>query len=294
MGVGHADAARPRPRSCSNISNPGFKDFRSDASCDDPPAVPDRREVRRLPADAATRPRHAVAAAAQEDSLRPRKLGQYLLPSRTTTTRSTSTCSTTSTARARERLTIILNELNCRAREPRRGPAGDPAREPRAPQVDRVLSILKSRTRSSTISRSTPTKRLRRLRASASTSRASSPKSNTVAQAGAAPAGRAREPAALPAVHQARPSVQRLEKFADPGATAFTNLNKAAPSISKAFVALPGFSRLKEKFFTNFGQTAKRSGPRADLLEKTARPAEGARHARKAPAKTRLAVHEPA
>ena len=98
--------------------------------------------------------------------------------------------------------------------------------------------------------------------------------SNTVAQASAAQRGALARNLQLfpPFLRQLVPAMQRLERFADQTLPTFTDLNKAAPAISKAFVSLPGFSKSSEKFFINLGKTAKRSGPGADLVEKTARP----------------------
>ena len=44
------------------IDDPGFQDFRDGRLLPDPPAVADRREVRRVQADPAARARHAAAA----------------------------------------------------------------------------------------------------------------------------------------------------------------------------------------------------------------------------------------
>ena len=66
--VGIVGSVTPTPHAKAavvlHIDNPGFQDFRADASCTIEPAGADRREVRRLPAHAAARRRHAAAAAA--------------------------------------------------------------------------------------------------------------------------------------------------------------------------------------------------------------------------------------
>ena len=101
---GRARSARSRPRRTPkaavvlNIENPGFQDFRADASCTIEPAGADRREVRRLPAHPAARrkarrcrrrcPRSPAATKAQ---------GSTCCRSRTPPARSTSICSATST-----------------------------------------------------------------------------------------------------------------------------------------------------------------------------------------------------
>ena len=74
------------------ITEPGFQDFRKDASCIDPPAVADRREVRRVHADPAAVGRRSRRRRRSSRSPTAPGKGQYLLPvEHTLASRSTST-----------------------------------------------------------------------------------------------------------------------------------------------------------------------------------------------------------
>ncbi len=114
----------------------------------DPPAVADRREVRRLPADAAARGRRAAAAAAEADPAGPGRRGRATCcRSPTRTARSTSTCSATSTRLPeRERFTIILNELGAGlAGRGRTSTKSSRRANPALQELEKVLSILAER-----------------------------------------------------------------------------------------------------------------------------------------------------
>ena len=101
-----------RPPSCCASTDPGFQDFRQDADLHDPPAVADRREVRRVHAHpAAARERPAGAETAQ-DRARGRQgpvpaAGHADVASRSTSTSSTTRCACPTASACR----IIINEL---------------------------------------------------------------------------------------------------------------------------------------------------------------------------------------
>jgi ABC-type transporter Mla subunit MlaD len=247
------------------IDNDGFKDFRSDAGCEiRPQALIGEKYVDCLP----TQPRvpgtplppklHKIPDG-QEGS------GQYLLPvTNNSSPVDVDLLGDINRLPERQRLTIILNELGA-------GLAGrgsdlhDVIRRanPALREFDKVLSILASENKVLTklaVDSDRALGPFARVRERVADFLA---QSNTVSQASAAQRGALARNLQLfpPFLKELGPAMERLEKFADQTLPTFTNLNKAAPSISKAFVALPGFSKSSEKFFTNFGQTAKRSGP---------------------------------
>ncbi len=99
--VGKVGSVTPTPNAKAavtlDISNPGFQDFRADASCEvRPQALIGEKYIDCLPTAAARR-RHAAAAAAEEDPVRRGRLRPVPAPGQATrAARSTSTCSATS------------------------------------------------------------------------------------------------------------------------------------------------------------------------------------------------------
>ena len=267
--VGKVTSVTPTPQAKAavvlKIDNDGFKDFRSDASCEiRPQALIGEKYVDCLP----TQPRVPGTPLPPQLAKIPsghEGEGQYLLPVKNNSSPvDVDLLGDINRLPERQRLTIILNELG----------AGLAARgsdlheviiraNPALREFDRVLSILQSenqvlvRLAEDSDRALAPFARVRQQVADFLA------QSNTVAQASAAQRGALARNLQLfpPFLRQLVPSMERLEKFADQTLPTFTDLNKAAPSISQAFVSLPGFSKSSEKFFTNFGQTAKRSGP---------------------------------
>ncbi len=267
--VGKVTSVTPTPQAKAavvlEISNDGFKDFREDASCEiRPQALIGEKYVDCLP----TQPRVPGTPlppplkkipSGQEGS------GQYLLPVKNNSSPvDVDLLGDINRLPERQRLTIIINELGAGLAS--RGSDLHEVIEranPALREFDKVLSILQSENQVLNNLAVTSDKALApfaRVREHVAEFLA---QSNTVAQASAAQRGALERNLQLfPSfLKQLVPAMQRLEKFADQTLPTFTDLNKAAPSISKAFVALPGFSKSSEKFFTNFGQTAKRSGP---------------------------------
>ena len=117
------------------ITEPGYQDFRRDASLHRAPAEPDRRALRRVHADAAARGRRRAAAA------RWQKIKERRRARASTCCRSSNTMQTvdidlignTMREPERERLSLILNELGTglagRGKRPQRG---HPPRRPGA------------------------------------------------------------------------------------------------------------------------------------------------------------------
>ncbi|HXB16960.1 MAG TPA: MlaD family protein [Solirubrobacteraceae bacterium] len=267
--VGKVTSVTPTPAAKAavvlSIDNNGFKDFRADASCEiRPQALIGEKYVDclptqpRVPGTALPPPLHKIPGG-HEGS------GQYLLPVQNTSSPvDVDLLGDINRLPERQRLTIILNELGA-------GLAGRGSdlhevirrANPALREFDKVLSILASENQVLT-------------KLAEDSDRALAPfahvrqqvadflaQSNTVAKASAAQRGALARNLQLfpPFLRQLGPAMERLERFADQTLPTFTSLNKAAPSISKAFVNLPGFSASSEKFFISTGETAKRSGP---------------------------------
>ena len=223
--VGTVTSVTPTPPAKAavvlNITNPGFQDFRADASCTiRPQALIGEKYVDCLP----TQPR-------VEGTPLPPPLPK--IPSRLKARASTCCRSRTHSSPVdvdllgdinrlpeRQRLTIIINELGA-------GLAGRGSdlnevirrANPALREFDKVLcDPRRARTRCWRSWPSTPTTRSRRSRACASTSPTSSSQSNTVAQASAAQRGAlAAQPRSCSrrSCASSSPAMERLERFAD-------------------------------------------------------------------------------
>jgi ABC-type transporter Mla subunit MlaD len=267
--VGTVGSVVPTPQAKAavtlNISNPGFKDFRADASCEiRPQALIGEKFVDCLP----TQPR--VEGTPLPPPLKripsgQEGAGEYLLPVENTHSPvDVDLLNDINRLPQRQRLTIILNELG----------AGLAARgsdlnvvikraNPALQELDRVLKILAgenrvlSRLASDSDRALAPFARVRGRFADFIV------QANTVAQASA------RQRGALernlvdfpPFLRQLGPAMDRLGHFADETTPVFTNLKAAAPGINSAFTHLPAFSSSSEAFFESLGSTAKVSGP---------------------------------
>jgi len=248
-----------------NIDNPGFKDFRSDATCTiKPQALIGEKYVDCLP----TQPR--VEGTPLPPALRviphgQEGAGQRLLPVKQTHSPvDVDLLGDISRLPERQRLTIILNELGA-------GLAGRGSdlheviirADPALQELDRVLAILAGEN-----------KVLAKL--SVDSDKALAPfarvrqqvadyivQSNTVAKATANKRGALARNLQLfpPFLEQLGPSMERIARFADETTPVFTNLGIAAPGINQAFTHLPAFSNSSATFFKNLGKTAKLSGP---------------------------------
>ena len=63
-------------------------------------------------------------------------------------------------------------------------------------------------------------------------------------------------------LHQVRLTMTKLKSFADQGTPLFTDLNRAAPGLSKATVNLPSFARLGIPALSSLGNAAQTAGPK--------------------------------
>lgn len=254
-----------------NISNPGFKDFRSDASCTvRPQALIGEKFVDCLP----TQPR--VAGAPLPPALKKigkghEGSGQYLLPVQNTHSPvDVDLLGDISRLPERQRLTIILNELGA-------GLAGRGSdlkavirrANPALQELDRVLAILASENKVLAKLAVDSDQALKPFAAVRNRVADFIVQSNTVAQATARHRGALARNLQLfpPFLKQLGPAMERLGRFADQTTPVFKNLKVAAPGINQAFTHLPAFSNSSTVFFKSLGSTAKVSGPALVALQ---------------------------
>jgi ABC-type transporter Mla subunit MlaD len=267
--VGTVGSVTPTPQAKAavvlNITKPGFKDFRNDASCTiRPQALIGEKFVDCLP----TQPR--VEATPLPPSLQKIRhgregAGQWLLPVENTHSPVDADLLTDiNRLPERQRLTIIVNELGA-------GLAGRGSdlnvvirrANPALQELDRVLAILASE---NTVLAKLAVDSDRALAPFAAVRNRVADfivQSNTVAQASARQRG-ALERNLIdfpPFLRQLGPAMERLGRFADQTTPAFTDLKVAAPGINNAFTHLPAFSNSSATYFESLGSTAKVSGP---------------------------------
>jgi ABC-type transporter Mla subunit MlaD len=248
-----------------NIDNPGFKDFRADASCTIRPqaligekfidCIPTQPRVEGTPLPPALQ----VIPSGQEGA------GERLLP--VTNTHSpvdADLLNDISRLPERQRLTIIINELGA-------GLAGRGSdlhevilrADPALQELDRVLAILAGENRVLAKLAVDSDKALAPFAAVRQRVADYIVQSNTVAKATAAHRGALARNFQLfpPFLEQLGPSMERLGRFAEETTPVFTDLGIAAPGINEAFTNLPAFSNSSTTFFKNLGKTSKLSGP---------------------------------
>jgi phospholipid/cholesterol/gamma-HCH transport system substrate-binding protein len=267
--VGTVSTVTPTPEAKAavvlKIENPGFQNFRDDASCEIRPqsligekyvdCLPTQQRVEGTPLP----PPLKKIAGGKEGA------GEYLLPVQNTSSPvDVDLLGDIQRLPERERFTLILNELGA-------GLAGRGSdlnevvkrANPALRELDRVLEILANENHV-----------LAKLAVDSDQALAPLAKvrgrvadfivqANTVAQAGAATRGSLARNLALfpPFLEQLGPALERVQRFAEQTTPTFANLEVAAPGIDKAFTSLPAFGKSNEKFFENLGQTAKVSGP---------------------------------
>ncbi len=267
--VGTVTSVTPTPQAKAavvlRISEPGFKDFRSDATCTvRPQALIGEKYVDCLP----TQPRVEGTPLPPPLKKIPNGLegsGEYLLPvQQTSSPVDVDLLGDISRLPERQRLTIILNELGA-------GLAGRGSdlkavirrANPALREFDRVLAILAGENKVlaklavDSDKALGPFARVRKQVANFLV------ESNKVSQATAAHRGALEQNLKLfpPFLRELGPAMERLQRFAEQTAPAFTDLNKAAPGINEAFTHLPAFSKSSEKFLVTLGKTSKTSGP---------------------------------
>ncbi len=267
--VGTVNSVDPTPEAKAavvmDIENPGFKNFRDDATCTIRPqsligekyvdCVPTQPRVEGAPLP----PPLQKIASGHEGA------GEYLLPLKNTSSPvDVDLLGDINRLPERERFTIILNELGA-------GLAGRGSdlsevikrANPALRELDSVLEILANENHVLAKLAVDSEQALAPLARVSGRVADFISQSNTVAQAGAATRGSlARNLALFPSFFkQLGPLLERVQGFAEQTTPTFTALKAAAPGLDKAFTSLPAFGKSNEKFFANLGSTAKVSGP---------------------------------
>jgi phospholipid/cholesterol/gamma-HCH transport system substrate-binding protein len=267
--VGAVGSVTPTPRQKAavelKIENPGFHDFRSDASCTiEPQALIGEKFVNCLP----TQPR-------AEDTPPPPLLpqipagregaGQYLLPvTNTSSPVDVDQLQDINRLPVEQRLTIIINELGA-------GLAGRGSdinavvrrANPALRELDKLLAILAHQNKLLTNLAEESDRALAPIPGVKSQITGWLAASDRVAKASAnQSAALAQNFADFPAfLEQLGPAMERLERFAEQTTPTFRDLKAAAPGINQMFTNLAPFSRSSTTFFKSLGSTAKVSGP---------------------------------
>jgi len=267
--VGTVGSVTPTPAAKAavvlNIDNPGFQDFREDASCTvRPQALIGEKYVDCLP----TQPRpvgtplppplRKIPSGSEGE-------GEYLLPvTNTSSPVDVDLLGDISRLPERQRLTIIINELGA-------GLAGRGSdlnavirrADPALRELEKVLAILAGENHVLAQLAVDSDKALAPLAAVRERFADFLVQSNTVAQASAAHRGALAENLALLPrfLRELGPQMERLGQFADQTLPTFRDLKIAAPGLNTIFTKLPAFSNASSVYFKSLGKTSKISGP---------------------------------
>ncbi|HEY8304508.1 MAG TPA: MlaD family protein [Solirubrobacteraceae bacterium] len=265
--VGTVESVAPTPRAKAavvlKIDNPGFQDFRVDASCTiRPQALIGEKFVDCLPTQPRVEgtplpPPLSVIAAGQEGA------GEVLLPVlRTHSPVDVDLLGDITRLPERQRLTLIVNELGT-------GFAGRGSdlnavirrANPALEGLERVLAILANENKVLTDLAVEGDRATAPLAAERAKLVGFINQGKTVAQATANNRGAlAQNIKDFPAfLEQLGPAMERLGRFAAQTTPTLTDLGIAAPGIDKTFESLGPFSKSSESFFAAFGKTTKSS-----------------------------------
>ena len=248
-----------------HIENPGFQDFRADASCTiEPEALIGEKFVNCLP----TQPRAAgtpLPPPLHEIPGGQEGAGERLLPVQNTSSPvDIDLLGDITRLPERQRLTIIINELGA-------GLAGRGSdlnvvikrADPALRELDKVLAIFAGENKVLAKLAVDSDKALAPFAAVRERVANFIVQSNTVARATADHRGALAQNLAdfPPFLRQLGPEMERLGKFADQATPTFIALHAAAPGINEIFTHLAPFASSSEVFFKNLGKTAQASGP---------------------------------
>jgi ABC-type transporter Mla subunit MlaD len=267
--VGTVGSVTPTPQAQAavvvHINNPGFQNFRQDASCTiRPQALIGEKFVDCLPTQPRVEgtplppPLHRIPSGHEG-------AGEYLLPVQNNHSPvDVDLLGDITRLPERERLTIILNELGA-------GLAGRGSdlnavirrANPALQELDRVLAILASENHVLAKLAVDSDKALGPFAAVRNRVADFIVQSNTLAQANARHLGALERNLVdfPPFLKQLGPAMERLQAFAEQTTPVFTDLKAAAPGINNAFTHLAGFSNSSSAFFESLGKTAQTSGP---------------------------------
>ena len=275
VNVGKVQSVEPTPHAQAavvmKIENPGFQNFRQDASCTiRPQALIGEKFVDCLP----TQPRVEGTPPPPELKTIPsgqEGAGEVLLPvTRTHSPVDQDLLGDIARLPERERLTILINELGA-------GFAGrgndlnvtlhraNPALE----GLERVLAILANENKVLTDLAVEGDRATAPLAADRERLTGFINSSGAVARASANHRGKiAQSLAAFPAfLEQFGPAMERLGRFADQTTPTMTDLGVAAPGLNKTFESFGPFSKSSEAFFKSFGENARRSSAALRAVE---------------------------
>ncbi len=253
-----------------SIENPGFQNFRADASCTiEPEALIGEKFVNCLPTQ--PRPEGTPLPPPLHQIHRGEGAGQYLLPVQNTASPvDVDLLGDLNRLPERERFTIIINELGA-------GLAGRGSdlnvvvrrADPALREFDKVLGILASQNK---VLANLAVESDRALAPVASVKNQITNfivASDTVARATANHRGAlARNLAGFPPfLEQLGPAMERFGRFAEQTTPTFTYLKAAAPGINQTFTQLAPFANSSTAFFQSLGKSTKLSGPALVALQ---------------------------
>jgi phospholipid/cholesterol/gamma-HCH transport system substrate-binding protein len=273
--VGSVSSVTPTPEGKAavviGISNPGFQDFRTDASCTvRPQALIGEKFVDCLPTQPRVEPTPPPPRLKRIPSGR-EGAGEWLLPvAKTHSPVDPDLLGDIARLPERQRLTIILNELG----------AGFAGRgqdlsviirraNPALQEFEAVLSILASENRVLTHLAVESDRSLAPLAADRGRLADFIKQNNTLAQATARHRGALAQNLAdfPPFLRQLGPAMERLGRFADQTTPTFRDLGVAAPGLNRIFQSLGPFSKSSEAFFESLGKSTRVAGPALEQVQ---------------------------
>jgi phospholipid/cholesterol/gamma-HCH transport system substrate-binding protein len=273
--VGVVGSVTPTPQQKAavvlKIEDPGFQDFREDASCTiEPEALIGEKFVNCLPTQPRAEgtplppPLHQIPAGHEGE-------GQYLLPATNTSSPiDVDLLEDINRLPIRQRFTIIINELGAGLAS--RGSdlntvirRADPALR----ELDKVLAILASQNKVLVNLADESNRALAPVAGVKEDISNFVVSADTVARASANQRGAiAQNLAAFPGfLRQFGPAMERFGRLAEQTIPTFTDLKAAAPGINQLFTNIAPFSRSSTTFFQSLGKSAKISGPALVALQ---------------------------
>ncbi|MHB1809471.1 MAG: MlaD family protein [Solirubrobacteraceae bacterium] len=272
--VGTVEAVSVTPRGKAavsmSITNPGFQDFRADATCTvRPESLLGEKYVECIATqrhgEGALPPLLAQIPEGREGA------GEHLVPlGHTTSPVEADQLQDITRMPEAQKLRVILNELGVGFAA--RGPELHEAIQRANPGLRELTKVLKTFASQNALLANLAEESDRALAPIArhrSSVAGFIDSSNTVAKASARHVTALKQDLAkLPAfLRQLGPATERLGRFAEQTKPTFEYLNKAAPSLDKAFENLGPFSKSSDTYLTSLGKAAKRTGPALKGIE---------------------------
>jgi phospholipid/cholesterol/gamma-HCH transport system substrate-binding protein len=262
--VGTVGSVTPTPQGKAavvlNIADPGFQNFRADASCTiDPQALIGEKYVDCLPTQA--RAENAPLPPPLHRITRGEGAGQLLLPvNNTSSPVGVDQLGDINHLPESQRLAIILNELGA-------GLAGRGSdlnavlhrSNPALREFEKVLGILASENKLLGNLAEEAARALVPITRDREQFAGFFAQSGTVATAAARHRGALSQSlASFPAfLRQLGPALKRIEAFSEQTTPVFEDLKVAAPGINRTFESFPGFTNSTTQFFESLGRSSK-------------------------------------